>query len=98
MVEEALPFFLDKIFNLFESKAENPQAGFLYKVAVMCAPRIPVSSGGWEKVRSVDSEEEAIEARRAGPGKQQTICLGYGDPTLLLFPAGHKSNTPYLFF
>ncbi|XP_032959155.1 regulating synaptic membrane exocytosis protein 1 isoform X40 [Rhinolophus ferrumequinum] len=34
----------------------------------MCAPRMPVSSGGWEEVRSIDSEEEAIETRRAGAG------------------------------
>ncbi|XP_019507125.1 PREDICTED: regulating synaptic membrane exocytosis protein 1 isoform X31 [Hipposideros armiger] len=63
-----LPFFLDIILNWFESKAENPQAGFLYKVAVMCAPRMPVSSGGWEEVRFIDSEEETMEARRAGAG------------------------------
>ncbi|XP_074189296.1 regulating synaptic membrane exocytosis protein 1 isoform X43 [Rhinolophus sinicus] len=34
----------------------------------MCAPRMPVSSGGWEEVRSIDSEEETIETRRAGAG------------------------------
>ncbi|XP_069344864.1 regulating synaptic membrane exocytosis protein 1 isoform X21 [Eulemur rufifrons] len=32
----------------------------------MCAPGIPVSSEGWEEVRSIDSEERKIEARRAG--------------------------------
>ncbi|XP_023379225.1 regulating synaptic membrane exocytosis protein 1 isoform X11 [Pteropus medius] len=34
----------------------------------MCASGIPVSSGGWEEVRSIDSEEETIKARRAGAG------------------------------
>ncbi|KAM5284440.1 regulating synaptic membrane exocytosis protein 1 isoform 25-T27 [Hipposideros larvatus] len=34
----------------------------------MCAPRMPVSSGGWEEVRFIDSEEETMEARRAGAG------------------------------
>ncbi|XP_054425579.1 regulating synaptic membrane exocytosis protein 1 isoform X29 [Pteronotus mesoamericanus] len=34
----------------------------------MCAPGIPGSSGGWEEVRSVESEEETIQARRAGAG------------------------------
>nr|XP_019604868.1 PREDICTED: regulating synaptic membrane exocytosis protein 1 isoform X28 [Rhinolophus sinicus] len=34
----------------------------------MCAPRMPVSSGGWEEVRSIDSEEETIKTRRAGAG------------------------------
>ncbi|XP_012501507.1 PREDICTED: regulating synaptic membrane exocytosis protein 1 isoform X4 [Propithecus coquereli] len=48
--------------------SENSQAGFLCKVAVMCAPGIPVSSEGWEEVRSIDSEERKIEARRAGTG------------------------------
>lgn len=65
--------FSVKILNLFESKAENPQAGFLYTVAVMCAPGIPVSSEGWEEVRSIDPEEETIQARRAGAGKQQWV-------------------------
>ncbi|XP_045399825.1 regulating synaptic membrane exocytosis protein 1 isoform X41 [Lemur catta] len=48
--------------------SENSQAGFLCKVAVMCAPGIPVSSEGWEEVRSLASEERKIEARRAGTG------------------------------
>ncbi|XP_069344862.1 regulating synaptic membrane exocytosis protein 1 isoform X19 [Eulemur rufifrons] len=48
--------------------SENSQAGFLCKVAVMCAPGIPVSSEGWEEVRSIDSEERKIEARRAVSG------------------------------
>ncbi|XP_075859347.1 regulating synaptic membrane exocytosis protein 1 isoform X44 [Microcebus murinus] len=48
--------------------SENSQAGFLCKVAVMCAPGIPVSSEGWEEVRSIASEERKIEARRAGTG------------------------------
>ncbi|KAL2792089.1 regulating synaptic membrane exocytosis protein 1 isoform 40 [Daubentonia madagascariensis] len=34
----------------------------------MCAPGIPVSSEGWEEVRSIDSEERTIKARGAGPG------------------------------
>ncbi|XP_032009390.1 regulating synaptic membrane exocytosis protein 1 isoform X28 [Hylobates moloch] len=34
----------------------------------MCAPGIHVSSEGWEEVRSVDSEEGTIEARRAVAG------------------------------
>ncbi|XP_037003106.1 regulating synaptic membrane exocytosis protein 1 isoform X13 [Artibeus jamaicensis] len=34
----------------------------------MCAPGTPGSPGGWEEVRSIDSEEEAIQARRAGTG------------------------------
>ncbi|XP_016061224.1 PREDICTED: regulating synaptic membrane exocytosis protein 1 isoform X2 [Miniopterus natalensis] len=34
----------------------------------MCAPGIPVSSEGWEEVRSIDPEEETIQARRAGAG------------------------------
>uniref|UniRef100_A0A8C8YTG3 Regulating synaptic membrane exocytosis 1 n=1 Tax=Prolemur simus TaxID=1328070 RepID=A0A8C8YTG3_PROSS len=34
----------------------------------MCAPGIPVSSEGWEEVRSLASEERKIEARRAGTG------------------------------
>lgn len=37
----------------------------------MCAPGIPISSEGWEEVRSVDSEEGAVEARGTGAGKQQ---------------------------
>lgn len=57
----------------------------------MCAPRMPVSSGGWEEVRSIDSEEETIKTHRAGAGKQQTMSLGHGDPTSLFFPVGHKS-------
>lgn len=63
--------FLDTILNLFRSKAENPQAEFLYKVAVMCAPGTPISSEGWGEVRSVDSEEGRVEARGAGAGKRQ---------------------------
>lgn len=63
--------FLDEILNLFKSKAENPQAEFLYKVAVMCAPGIPVSSEGWGEVRSIDSEEGTVKVRGAGTGKQQ---------------------------
>lgn len=63
--------FLDNILNLFKSTAENPQAEFLYKVAVMCAPGIPISSEGWEEVRSVDSEEGTVEAGGTGAGKQQ---------------------------
>lgn len=89
VVEEALALLLHEILNLFESKAENPQAGFLFKVAGMCASGIPVSSGGWEEVRSIDSEEETIKARRAGAGK--VLNLGHGNPTSLLFPIGHKS-------
>ncbi|XP_014402885.1 PREDICTED: regulating synaptic membrane exocytosis protein 1 isoform X26 [Myotis brandtii] len=34
----------------------------------MGAAGIPVSSGGWGEVRSIDSEEETIQARRAGAG------------------------------
>nr|XP_051710558.1 regulating synaptic membrane exocytosis protein 1 isoform X43 [Oryctolagus cuniculus] len=34
----------------------------------MCAPGIPISSGGWEEVRSIDSEEGTIKARGAGAG------------------------------
>ncbi|XP_030785083.1 regulating synaptic membrane exocytosis protein 1 isoform X3 [Rhinopithecus roxellana] len=34
----------------------------------MCAPGIHVSSEGWEEVRSVDSEERTIEARRGVAG------------------------------
>ncbi|KAM9234116.1 regulating synaptic membrane exocytosis protein 1 isoform 29-T29 [Dugong dugon] len=34
----------------------------------MCAPGIPVSSEGWDEVRSVDSEEGTVESRRAGAG------------------------------
>ncbi|XP_074254193.1 regulating synaptic membrane exocytosis protein 1 isoform X39 [Saimiri boliviensis] len=34
----------------------------------MCAPGIHVSSEGWEEVRSLESEEGAIEARRAVAG------------------------------
>nr|KAF6462945.1 hypothetical protein HJG59_015613 [Molossus molossus] len=34
----------------------------------MCAPGTPVSSGGWEEVRSIDSEEETLQVRRAGAG------------------------------
>ncbi|XP_053457829.1 regulating synaptic membrane exocytosis protein 1 isoform X37 [Nycticebus coucang] len=34
----------------------------------MCAPGIPISSEGWEDVRSVDSEERAVKARGAGSG------------------------------
>uniref|UniRef100_H0WLR2 Regulating synaptic membrane exocytosis 1 n=1 Tax=Otolemur garnettii TaxID=30611 RepID=H0WLR2_OTOGA len=34
----------------------------------MCAPGIPVSSEGWEDVRSIDSEERAVKARGAGSG------------------------------
>ncbi|XP_053760710.1 regulating synaptic membrane exocytosis protein 1 isoform X26 [Panthera pardus] len=60
--------FLDNILNLFKSTAENPQAEFLYKVAVMCAPGIPISSEGWEEVRSVDSEEGTVEAGGTGAG------------------------------
>lgn len=36
----------------------------------MCAPGIHVSSEGWEEVRSVDSEERTIEARRGVAGKK----------------------------
>ncbi|XP_053769686.1 regulating synaptic membrane exocytosis protein 1 isoform X30 [Desmodus rotundus] len=34
----------------------------------MCAPGTPGSPGGWEEVRSIDSEEETSQARRAGAG------------------------------
>ncbi|XP_029799395.1 regulating synaptic membrane exocytosis protein 1 isoform X39 [Suricata suricatta] len=34
----------------------------------MCAPGIPISSEGWEEVRSVDSEEGAVKARGTGAG------------------------------
>ncbi|XP_045699940.1 regulating synaptic membrane exocytosis protein 1 isoform X43 [Phyllostomus hastatus] len=34
----------------------------------MCAPGTPGSPGGWEEVRSIDFEEEAIQVRRAGAG------------------------------
>ncbi|XP_054554899.1 regulating synaptic membrane exocytosis protein 1 isoform X18 [Talpa occidentalis] len=60
--------FLDKTLTLFKNQAENPQAGFLYKIAGMCAPEIPVSSEGWEEMRSFDSEEGTMEARPGGAG------------------------------
>lgn len=47
----------------------------------MGAAGIPASSGGWGDVRSIDSEEETTQARRAGAGKQQTISLGHENPT-----------------
>ncbi|XP_032720301.1 regulating synaptic membrane exocytosis protein 1 isoform X43 [Lontra canadensis] len=34
----------------------------------MCAPGTPISSEGWGEVRSLDSEEERVEARGAGAG------------------------------
>ncbi|XP_046957797.1 regulating synaptic membrane exocytosis protein 1 isoform X18 [Lynx rufus] len=34
----------------------------------MCAPGIPISSEGWEEVRSVDSEEGTVEAGGTGAG------------------------------
>ncbi|XP_028364289.1 regulating synaptic membrane exocytosis protein 1 isoform X37 [Phyllostomus discolor] len=34
----------------------------------MCAPGTPGSPGGWEEVRFIDFEEEAIQVRRAGAG------------------------------
>ncbi|XP_037375863.2 regulating synaptic membrane exocytosis protein 1 isoform X14 [Talpa occidentalis] len=34
----------------------------------MCAPEIPVSSEGWEEMRSFDSEEGTMEARPGGAG------------------------------
>lgn len=62
--------FLVKIYSLFESKAEKSPDWISSKIVVMGAAGIPVSSGGWGEVRSIDSEEETIQARRAGAGKQ----------------------------
>lgn len=57
----------------------------------MCAPGTPGSPGGWEEVRSIDSEEETSQARRAGAGKQQTMSLGHENPTSFFLSCGHKS-------
>lgn len=51
----------------------------------MCAPGTPGSPGGWEEVRSIDFEEETIQARRAGAGKQQMMSLGHENPTSFFF-------------
>lgn len=46
----------------------------------MCAPGIPVSSEGWEEVRSIGTEEGTMEARRAGATESESGC---GNPSSL---------------
>lgn len=60
----------------------------------MCAPRIPVSSEGWEEVRSFDSEVRTVEPGRAGAGK--IMHLGDRLPVAVFFLVVPKPipNTP----